>query len=246
MIREILSASNPALKELVKIKNDARFRESGKIVLIEGEKLISDAAEVTPLICLLSTDEARLKKFKARESYLITPPLLKKISSSVNPDGLLAVVEMPSYRLPKVLTKLLVLDRLQDPGNLGTLIRSAYAMNWDAVFLLEGTVDPFNDKALRAAKGATFRLPLMKGNITRLKEVLAEFSLTSIAADMKGALLGSVALPKKIALILGNEGRGLSPELLDGATTLSIPMREGADSLNVATSGAIFMYELGK
>lgn len=242
-VKWITSASNPLIKELIRIKTNARFRAESGVVLIEGEKLIRDVA---PRLCLLSTDEKWIECFEAKESYLVTPEILRKIASTENPEGVLAVVDRPRWGLPKKVEKLLVLDRIQDPGNVGVLIRTAFALGWDGIFLLEGTVDPLNDKAIRAAKGATFKVPIKKGNFLALKEIIENFKLTLVAADMKGETIGKMDYGTHVALALGNEGQGIAEEFIKEARLVSIPMREDAESLNVAVSGAILMYEFSK
>lgn len=244
MAKIIHSASNPIIKELIKIKTDVKFRNEGGVVLIEGEKLIRDVSSVLPLHCVLGVDERWTEMFPAKEAFLTTEEVFRKIASTETPEGVLAVVEMPKYALPNSLKKLLVLDRIQDPGNVGALIRTAYALSWDGVFLLQGTADAFNDKALRAAKGATFRIPLMKGDFLSLKKTIDDLGLSLLAADMGGVPIKKAHIEGPVALALGNEGQGLSNELLNDAKAVSIPMRKEAESLNVAVSGAILMYEL--
>lgn len=244
-MKEITSPANPLIVDLVKIRDDSRKRKSVSQILIEGVKLIDDVRAIVPLLKVFSTDAKWLEAFPAGESYLISDAVLKKITATENPEGIVALVPMPSLPFPEKISRLLVLDRLQDPGNVGVLMRSAFALSWDAVFLLSGTADPFNDKALRAAKGATFRLPMAKGDFSKLQEILSKDHLQLLAADMHGVPLATGAVPDDhIALALGNEGAGLSREIAGSALKVSIPMREGAESLNVASSGAILMYEL--
>lgn len=244
-MKEITSPQNSLIQDLVKIRDDPRKRNSVKRIVIEGVKLIEDVALVSPLKVVLAKEKKILERFSAEESYLVSEAVLKKLSSTENPEGVVALVPMPSIVFPKNLSRLLVLDRLQDPGNVGVLMRSAFALGWDAVFLVTGTADPFNDKALRSAKGATFRLPIERGGLTRLQEIVAEHKLKLLAADMLGEPLPQTKVHcRHIALALGNEGQGLSQELKDAAMKISIPMRPGAESLNVASSGAILMYEL--
>ncbi|CRX37432.1 TrmH family RNA methyltransferase [Estrella lausannensis] len=244
-MREITSPANPLIIDLVKIRDDPKRRRRLNQILIEGVKLIEDIRALMPLLKVFSTKEKWLEAFAAEESYLISDAVLKKITATDNPEGVVALVPMPSIPLPEKITRLLVLDRLQDPGNVGVLMRSAFALSWDAVFFLSGTADPFNDKAVRAAKGATFRLPMVKGDFSKLQEIMSEHHLQLLAADMHGEPLAQGNVPDShIALALGNEGAGLSKEMVDSALKVSIPMREGAESLNVASSGAILMYEL--
>ncbi|PKI61452.1 hypothetical protein CRG98_018135 [Punica granatum] len=124
------------------------------------------------------------------------------------------------------LHRILVLDGIQDPGNLGTLLRSAVAFNWGGVFLLPGCCDPFNDKALRASRGASFQLPIVSGYWTHLVSLKIEFGM------------------RPLCLVLGSEGRGLSEKSESECELVSIPMTGKFESLNVSVAGGIFMFVL--
>jgi TrmH family RNA methyltransferase len=134
----------------------------------------------------------------------------------------------------------LILDQIADPGNLGTLLRTAYALKWDGVAATPGTVDFFNDKAIRAAKGATFRLPLALVS----SEEIASWNVSFYIADLQGAPLSDAKFQTPRALILGNEGRGISPWAETIGKKIHIPMRTEAESLNVAAAGAILLYAM--
>ncbi len=174
--------------------------------------------------------------------YHVTPQVMKKISGLQQPEPIAAEVRMPKPQDLSSLQFLLVLDKISDPGNLGTLLRSARGLGWDGVFLTPGSTDPFNDKAIRAAKGATFTLPWRSGTYEELDALLMKRKL--YAADAKGADFSTLQFAPPLALALGSESHGLAEELKKNAEMISIPMHGKVESLNVGSAGAILMYQL--
>lgn len=218
----------------------------------------------------------------------VTEGVMQKITGleSVSPTTLAAEVELPglvdfeSWR-PGQLHRLLALERCQDPGNLGTLLRTALALGWDGVFLLPECADHFNEKAMRASRGACFKLPVASGSLEDWKRVTQHHGLACIAADLDRTSGGgngefstaadavlrngsskdngtngasssttsanvweSLDEDVRISLVLGNEGQGLSENVLQECTAVSIPMIGDMESLNVAAAGAILMWTL--
>lgn len=137
---------------------------------------------------------------------------------------------------------LLILDGVSDPGNLGTLLRTALGLGWDAAFITSGSTDPYNEKAMRSAKGATFRLPWNRGTVEELMTYLSNYTL--LAADARGEDAANISIKGKVALALGNEAHGLCDALKNKAKMIAIPMIGPMESLNVATAGAILMHQL--
>ncbi|KAK8271010.1 hypothetical protein V6Z12_D11G235000 [Gossypium hirsutum] len=151
--------------------------------------------------------------------------------------------------------RILVLDGIQDPGNLGTLIRSAMAFQWDGIFLLPGCCDPFNEKALRASRGASFQLPIVSGSWYHLQTLKDTFNMKMLAGhpDIDGKLKKPFSLSQEFVhsvahvpscLVLGSEGRGLSEKSQLKCELVSIPMTGKFESLNVSVAGGIFLYML--
>ncbi len=236
LAKEITSLQHPIVKTFVKLRTNRKFRyESGQIVL-SGEKLMKESKE---LDLIISTNKTTLK---AKEIYITTPEILKKATGLENPEGIAALAPMPPFQSLERKNWILVLDGIADPGNLGTLLRSALALGWEGAFLTNDCVDPFNDKALRSAKGATFRLPLQMGTHDDLF-ALAEGKNVYVA-DASGKPFSSEKKPNGV-LILGNEGGGVSEKLKKRYTCISIPI-DGIESLNVAAAGAILLHELKK
>lgn len=149
--------------------------------------------------------------------------------------------------------RILVLEGVQDPGNLGTLVRSALAFGWDGIFLLPGCCDPFNDKALRASRGASFQIPIVSGEWNHLEAFRREFQM-KILAGYPGTVHKSKPVSllsqevadslanKPLCLVLGSEGIGLSEKTKRDCDLVSIPMEGDFESLNVSVAGGIFLY----
>src|SRR5262249_24779472 len=156
---------HPIVQHLVKLQTDSRYRKEQGTLILEGRNCIYDVCKkIMPKRILLGPEELLPKGVMADEIIQVTRPIIEKISTLENPDNIVAEFPQPSLsNLPKG-THFIALDRIQDPGNLGTLIRRALALGFDGAFLISPSCDPFNDKALRAAKGATFILPLQIGS----------------------------------------------------------------------------------
>jgi len=174
---------------------------------------------------------------------------LAALADTETPQGILAVAQIPSAGLDALRVDadpaiLLVLDAVQDPGNLGTLARTAEALGAAGLVLLPGTVDPWNPKSVRAAMGSTFRLPVAQAGWDALAPWLAERGIEILAAVVGGEPLDE-APPRRAALVLGNEGAGVGDQTRARALrAVGIPLRGRAESLNVAAAGAILLYEL--
>lgn len=235
MITEISSLQHPWVKKWVKLRLEKSFREEEQLVLLIGEKMIRDLSQKIVFESIIA--EEKNVGIRAKEQFLVRPEILRKITGLTSPDRLVAVARLPK---PACLEKerILVLDRIQDPGNLGTLLRSALALGWDGVLFTPGTVDPFNDKALRASKGALFTLPFASGEVEDFVQ-----GRTVYLADLEGVSLKEATFKTPLALILSNEGQGASGYC--GAQKIMIPMHGDVESLNVATAGAILLYTMG-
>lgn len=236
--RQITSLQHPLVKDLVKLRQEKDFREQEKSVLLVGIKLVTELAKHLPLKILISDHE--FPHLSAAETFLATPEILKKITGLQTPEGVAAVVPLPAPADLKNCSPLLVLDKLSDPGNVGTLLRTALGLGWKGAFLTPGSADPFNEKAIRAAKGATFLLPLRSG----AWEELSLQDKTVFVADLHGQPLDKIAKKEKVVLILGNETHGPSAHAKKIGAPISIPMSPAMESLNVACAGAILMYAL--
>lgn len=239
--KKIHSLQHPIVKHLAHLRTSRRYRQQEKRLVVFGSKLVS---ELKPKRLFLSPN-APLEQ-AAGEVFFLEPALFKKISGQEHPELIAAEVEMPEESPLTNASYLLALDNVSDPGNVGTLIRTALALGWEGIFLTDGCADPFNDKALSAAKGATFRLPFNRGSREELLALIKEHSFTPLAADTIGAPLSTLNPSPPLILILGSEGCGIAPELKALSTLVTIPMSGRMESLNVAAAGAILMHGLKK
>lgn len=176
---------------------------------------------------------------------------LVRVSDTETPQGVLLVCREPAAGLDDVLARdtlrVLVLDAVQDPGNLGTLVRAARAFALDGVVALDGTVDPWNPKAVRAGAGASFRIPVVRADWQEVGPALARGGVTVLVAEAEGRDVEEVAVRPPWALAVGNEGAGPRTEVVDAATwRVGVPMPGGAESLNVGVAGAILLYALAR
>ena len=238
LAKKILSLQHPKVLHWTQLLKTRSYREKSGSVLVSGEKLVRELAQSGPLQCLISLDDH--PEIPAAEKFIVTESILKKISGLETPDGYAAEIPLPPPQDLSSCRNLLILDRISDPGNLGTLLRTAYALSWDGVAATPGTVDFFNDKAIRAAKGATFRLPYA----ILPPETIASWNFSFYVGHIQGTPLSHAAFKSPRALILGSEGQGVSPWALKVGEKIHIPMRKEAESLNVASAGAIMLYEM--
>ncbi len=217
----------------------------GEFFLVEGFHLVEEAIQDEAVEMIF-----RIKDFKSnvKEDYLVTPEIIDKLSSSRSPEGIVALCRKKEKKLDYN-ADILILDRVQDPGNLGTLLRTALAFGIHNVILTEMTASPYNAKSIQASQGAIFSLNIeekVKG--PSCIEDLKKHGYAVYGTALEGAKpLETYPLSKdKVALILGNEGQGVSKELLSLTdANLKISMG-GIDSLNVAIAGGILMHALSQ
>lgn len=174
---------------------------------------------------------------------------LAGLADTDTPQGVLLVCVQPRRSLDDLaispVTTLLVCDAVQDPGNLGTLVRCAAAFGADGVVALDGTVDPWNAKAVRASAGAAFRLPVILERWPAARDWLAARGIELIVADARGEEVAALQRRGPLALVVGNEGAGVRAEIRRAAArAVAVPVEGRVESLNVATAGAILLYEL--
>ena len=229
----IASLHHPLVKHLVKLREQHRYRKESGTVLITGSKLVKEVAAHTKAKRLFVTKES--DTLPSEEVYLVTEAVLKKITALPSPEGIAAEFPLPEPH-PLLHPPLLILDAIRDPGNLGTLLRTALALGWKGVFLLPTCVDLFNDKVIRSSRAAPFYLPWRMGNLEELSELCREIDI--YIADMEGTPLHTLEPSKKIALLLSNEGEGVNPQTAHLGKRISIPMSGRMESLNVGLPGA--------
>lgn len=237
----ITSLQHPLIKHLVRLRDERAYRKEHNSVLIAGCKLVRELCHSYPLITLMVEENYPLPShISAKHIYQVPIELLKKVTGLSKPEPLAAEIPLPPPRPIDPTHPLLILDHLADPGNVGTLLRTALALGWNNVFCTPHTADPFNAKALRAARGATFHLNLREDSYEALLELIKEQKRNLFIASAKGTPVSTGAQP--IALVLGNESHGIHPSLQDKGIPISIPIASQVESLNVAIAGAILMH----
>ena len=244
--RTLSSLQHPIVKYLVNLRKDRDFRRAEKKVLVCGLKLIRELVEqkIKLLMLLQEEDRPLAGQLQAEETLQVSASLLKKISGLEHPEPIAAVVSMPIFKNLSGSRHLLVLDGISDPGNLGTLIRSALAFGWDGVFILEQSCDPFNEKAIRSAKGATFRIPMQEGSWEEFLLFLQTSPRSVYLADIQGTPIDQIKAKSPLALILSRESQGARNDAKKRFAAVTIPMQGAMESLNVASAGAILLHSL--
>ncbi|RLL47917.1 RNA methyltransferase [Oceanobacillus piezotolerans] len=242
----ITSIKNDKVKEWKKLHKRKGRIQTGTF-LIEGFHLMEEARKSSWKIreIIVEEDIDLPISYEAFPVERVTRAVFKEISQTESPQGIAAVVEM--NRQSKVIGEhILLIDSVQDPGNLGTIIRTADAAGIDSVILGRGTVDLYNDKVIRASQGSIFHIPInvedLLETIPRLKEDNYEIWVSALKNAQK---YNEVPLSNKIALVLGNEGSGVNPAIINSADKIvKIPIYGKAESLNVSIAAGILMYYL--
>lgn len=226
------------------IKNlkDKKFRKEHSLFMVEGEKFCKDLLNTDIEIVYTITSDKTLKGFPNIE--VVSDKMLSSLATTKTNQNIVCICKVKDYGLESVGNSL-ILDNLQDPGNVGTLIRSALAFGFKDIYLIGG-VDPFNEKVIRSSAGTILKVRLHECDYTELDKFKAKIAENFVVADMKGEPINQICLPKnRIAVIIGNEGQGVSVEMRNMANiTISIPMSDEVESLNAGVAGSIIMQKL--
>ena len=244
----ITSKSNSLIKEFAKLKNK-KYRLKSNLVILEGKRIISDAISrginLKALFILDDVKDKYLPLFKDVECnlFITSKPAYENLSDTVNSQGVIAIAEISnnSFDIPK--TNFLVLDNISDPGNMGTIIRTAVACGFNYIYTFN-CVDVFNEKVLRSTMGTIFDAKIINVDLSQIS-VLAE-SFEVFAADMNGKDVFTHKIQSPIfGIVMGNEGNGLTTQIKNLCKKIvSLPMQNGVESLNVSVACAVLMYVL--
>lgn len=227
-----------------KLLRDPAFRRQEQLVVVEGKNLVLDLfRKGIELQMVVMTKEIEELIFCAD---LITQKQYAMFSQIESPEGVAALLALPGEVSIENAKRLLVLDGLQDPGNVGTLLRTALAMGFTHVAAIAPCCDFWNDKVLRSAKGAHFSLKLSTITVEQLLQWQKQHSATLYGADIEGQEIDKIRPQGPFACILGNEGKGLRADLGPYIEKITIPMKSDSESLNVAQAGAIILYLLSR
>lgn len=250
----IQSKDNSLIKEVKKLK-DKKYRTESNKFLIEGFRFVGEALQSDFEVTLVFISENALDRWnsfsmqdkvqKNAKVYLVHDQVLKVISSTDTPQGVVAVVSNKNIAVENKQGFYILADKIQDPGNMGTIIRTAHASGALGVIITKGTVDIYNEKTLRSTMGSIFHIPIIHDSNLESIEILKNsgFKLVISSLDTDKNFY-DVDLKDKVIIAVGNEGNGVSSELIHIADTkVKIPMPGGAESLNVSIAASIMMFE---
>ncbi|MBQ1817099.1 MAG: RNA methyltransferase [Clostridia bacterium] len=245
----ITSVKNDNVRVLRSLKTGKGRKETG-LHLAEGERLVleaidSGAAPETVLVAEWNTTAAAKLKERGVDFISVTGEVMKAVCDTDSPQGVCAALKTPQLAPPEDYPGglIIALDRLQDPGNLGTVLRTADAFGAAGLLIGEGCTDPFSCKAVRSAMGSTYHIPIWKGDLAHELDRLAEQGFGLVCGHLAG---GETLpdLPENRVLVIGNEANGASSEVAEKCALYRLPMRGRAESLNAAVAAAILIYKL--
>ncbi len=249
----ITSVKNTKVKEVRALQSRSKTRRETGSFAVEGTRLCEEAAASGwPVqLCLYTAGlddrtQAVVTTLQHRGVLVeeVAEHVMEAVSDTQTPQGVLLVMEMQTAPLPTAPQFVLILDQVGDPGNAGTLLRTAAAAGADAVWLTEGSVDPFSPKVVRAGMGAHFHLPVATYSTDEILAQLSKYHLTLwSAAAGKGQTYTQANLAAPSAVVIGSEAQGVSAPLHEAAQLLHIPMPGKAESLNAAVAGAVLIFE---
>lgn len=253
-MKNITSLKNPAVQDARALAT-AKERARQRAFLLDGEHMVGEGLQMCPeRVRTVFVDEKRVENYAALlalaqgEVYAVPEHVLAAISQVKTPQGIAAVCELPESRqLSAMGDRLILLENVQDPGNVGTVLRTLDAAGFNGCVLTPGCADPFGPKTLRATMGSVFRVPMC--TVPDAAEAAAQLAADGYAV-IGAALDGEPfyergKLPEKLCVIIGNEGQGMTKQTLQNCThRYRLPMHGGAESLNAAVAAAIFMYDL--
>lgn len=252
----LASRKNDIVRRFRELQRDKKLRDSEGVFIAEGDHLCAEAVQSDAEIrYALLTEKAQEKYPEAAEALIasaadyavITEDIAEYISDTKAPQGLFAeIAKRPQEAIPK--GRLVLLDGVQDPGNVGTIIRTAEALGIKGVLLSDKCADVYSPKTLRASMGSVFRLPCISCELAQTITALKEQGYTVYGAmlDDTAKKLGEISFTERSAVVIGSEGRGISDEVKNACTGgLYIPIT-GAESLNAAAAAAMIIWELSK
>jgi RNA methyltransferase, TrmH family len=253
----ITSTHNPRIQWVHKLQGQPRFHQSEGVFVVEGVRLAEEALRAgwQPSLVLYTPDLSQrgleiIRSLLPSSVEEVSPAVMKSASDTQTPQGILAVMSQRVLPLPAVLDFVLLLDAIRDPGNLGTILRTAVAAGVQGVILAPGCADAFSPKVLRSAMGAHFHLPILVLEWTEIQSLLkpggTQPGIKIYLSEVAGSLPYTRAdFRSPVALIIGGEAEGAGAEAqLLAERRIHIPMAKGVESLNAAVAAAILMFEV--
>ena len=249
----ITSANNIQIKKIINLKQKSKFRKENALFVVEGIKMFVEIPKEDLVETYVSESFIENHKSDLEDiSYaIVSDSVFKKISDTVTPQGILAVVKQKKYTVNDILDArkdkscIVVLDRLQDPGNLGTILRTGEGAGITGLIMSADCADIYNPKVIRSTMGSIFRVPFATvSDLPQAIDQLKEAGVTTYAAHLKGNVYSNEPFAKDCAFLIGNESKGLSDEVSQKADKLiKIPMAGKVESLNAAVATSILMYK---
>ena len=242
----LTSKNNPLIKETAALKEKKGRKETG-LFLVEGRKMAKECQKSDFEIERVFVAESYEGEVDFPEEVVVrvSDDVFRHLSDEKTPQGILCRVRIPDTPLEAPKGKCLLLDGVADPGNLGTILRTANAAGYTEAYLTKECADPFSPKSVRASMSGVFFTKIYRAERTEILSVLKETPI--LIADMGGSNVFSYVPPKQFALVIGNEANGVSDEVRKAAFhTIKIPMQDTQESLNAAVSAGIIMYVLQK
>lgn len=237
---EITSVNNEKVKFWQKL-NQKKYRDNAKLFLVEDEHLVNEALNQNIVKEIITIDKNN--SFNV-PTYYVTEKIMKTISTQVTGAKIIAVCYFLEEK--EFGNKIIILDEVQDPGNLGTIIRSSVAFDFDTIVLSENTVDLYNNKTIRASEGMLFHINIIKRNLKGLIHELKKENYQVLGTNVEnGENIKKICLNSKLAIILGNEGNGVKKEIQELCDkNVYIKTNDKCESLNVGIAASILMYEI--
>ena len=256
----ISSETNQQVKDIIKLQKQAKYRNKTSLFITEGIKMISEAACSGSLVKIYiskSIMEGRKdipeKLLKEYPYEIVSDKVFSHISDTVTTQGILGIAKQPVYNIEDILNDerhmWLLLDDVRDPGNLGTILRTAEGAGMSAVIMGKGTADLFNPKTVRSTMGAIFRMPFVYvDDITEIIKQIKDNGYSVYGTAMKGSITYDMAdYTKGAGIVIGNEANGIQDSVLECITgSINIPMDGKLESLNAAVAAAVVMYEAAR
>lgn len=241
----ITSLDNKKIKKYILLKNSRERKKEG-LFLVEGMHLCIEANKYDLLEDILLLEGSELPFEYNKEITYVTESILKKVSTLTNPSNIIGVCKIKNNK-NIIGNRLLLLDDIQDPGNLGTIIRSSNAFNIDTIILSNNSVDIYNDKVLRASQGMIFKMNIFYDDLEDIINKLKKDNYPILGTDVNCGNDVHNKKYSKFALIMGNEGHGISDKIKKMCDeNLYIKMNSDCESLNVAVATSILLYELDR
>ena len=248
-MERITSRQNPFLKQIGKLNNAKSERRRAGVYPGEGPKLLEEAIKAgVKITATVSCEGVDVPEIPCARQVEVPREVLESLCDTKTPQGVLFLCELPATRAPEKLegSRYLVLDGVQDPGNVGTIWRTADALGADGLILVHSCADPFSPKTVRSTMGACFRLPVYEVSEEELPGLLERSNLPLYATALRHDTVDiKTADLSRSAVVIGSEGKGISDELLGmSEKTLKIPMRDRCESLNAAAAATIVLWEM--